>query len=330
MKEVLTQAEIDLLLSAMSSGKVKAEDFKKEESEVKVKTYDFRRPNKFSKGQLRTLFMLHDNYARLLSNFLSAYLRTNVQIRMASVDQLTYEDFMVSIPSPTLMTVFSMPPLKGMAVLETNPEFIFPIIDLLFGGPGEMPEQIRELTDIEMGVLRKLNAKLLENLAYAWADIVEIETKIESLETNPQFNQIISPSETVAVVTMSTAIGNHKGLINLCLPYLTLETVISKLSAHFWLASLDSEQEGEQRSRIRRKIADAFVELTGVCGHAYITVRDFLQLQEGDVIPLDRAVGQDLDLYVEDKLKYKVQPGVMGRKLAVQITGFSNKEEEQE
>ncbi|MBO8168004.1 MAG: flagellar motor switch protein FliM [Thermoanaerobacteraceae bacterium] len=322
MEEVLSQAEIDMLLNAMSSGEMDAEEIRKEFSQEKVRTYDFRRPNKFSKDQLRTLHMIHDHFARLLSNFLSAYLRTSIQIKIASVDQLTYEDFILSVPTPTLMTIFSMEPLNGTAILETNPAFFFPTIDLLFGGRGTMIDEKdeRELTDIERTVLRKLNAKILDNLAIAWSDIFEFTPKIESLETNPQFNQIISPSETVALVTLTSNIGSAEGYMNICLPYITLEAVISKLSAQYWFSNTASKQQENYVKLARKNLSNVPVEVTAVCGETYITVRDFLQLQKGDSLILDQPVNEDLDILIEGRKKMKAQPGLKGNNLAVQIT----------
>ncbi len=321
MKEVLTQSEIDMLLNALSSGEITAEEVKAESSSEVVKNYDFRRPNKFSKDQLRTLYMIHDNFGRLVSNFLSGYLRSNVTVKIETVDQLTYEDFLVSIPSPTLMAVLKLNPLKGTAVFESNPTFTFPIIDLLFGGQGDMPSTIRELTDIELSVLKKLNEKILSFLSYAWADIFELEPSIESLETNPQFNQAISPNETVAIITLSTVVNNSKGLINLCLPFITLEPVISKITAHYWFASQDSSDAEDARKIILKNILNVPLDISAVVGSTDLTVREFLNLDEGDVIPLDIKVGDDMQLLINDHLKFKVQPGLVNKNIGVKITG---------
>ncbi|MHB1125922.1 MAG: flagellar motor switch protein FliM [Bacillota bacterium] len=323
-KEILSQSEIDMLLNALATGELRADEVGKERTRLGAKNYDFRRPNKFSKDQLRTLFLIHDNFARIVSNYLSAYLRSSIQMRIASVDQLTYEDFVNSIPSPTLMTFFSAQPLKGTAVMETNLGFIYPIIDLLFGGPGEVPVKLRELTEIELNVLRKLNGKILDNLANAWAELFEFTPSIEALETNPRFNQIISPNETVAIISFSTVAGKHEGMLNLCLPYITLEAVISKLTARYWLANQEKEQGEVLQKGIQHLLNHVPVDMTVTCGQAHVTIREFLQLNIGDVIRLDSIVGRDMGLYVEDKLKFKVQPGVTGRKFAVQVTALAN------
>ncbi|MDN5346776.1 MAG: flagellar motor switch protein FliM [Clostridia bacterium] len=321
MAEVLSQAEIDSLLQALTTGVVKAEELQKEAAQPKAKRYDFRRPNKFSKEHLRTLYMIHENYGRLVANFLSAYLRANVQIKINSVEQMTYEDFIVSLPTPTLMTVFSMEPLKGSAVLETNLAFVFPIIDLLFGGSGEMPAKVRELTEIELHVLRRLSSRILEQLIYVWSDVYPVKPKVESVETNPQFAQVISPNETAAIITLASNINGHEGLMNLCLPFMLLEPVISRLSASQWFAAL---REGEARPDYRDKVAAILnnipVKLIAYCGRTRLTVREFIHLQEGDVIALDNSIGDDLELHVDGYLKFKVQPGLVGKKIAVQVT----------
>lgn len=317
MDEVLSQAEIDALLKALASGEL---DEKEQTSEPQgVKVYDFRRPNKFSKDQLRTLQMIHGNFARMASNFLSGYLRTNIQMKVTSVSQLTYEDFLVSVPTPTLMTVLKLQPLVGLAVLETNPAFIFPIIDLLFGGTGDMPQRLRELTDIELGVLKKLNTRLLDNLAYAWSDIAQLQPQIESMETNPRFIQLVSPNETVAVITLSTQIGKVEGMANLCWPYLTLEPIINKLSAHYWLASQGRENTLQSRGWIERELMQVPVELVALGGSADVSVRDFLGLQVGDIIALDNMISENLILCIDKQPKFKVQPGRVKNRLAVEI-----------
>lgn len=325
MDDILSQSEIDLLLSALTSGELTPEDLKGDQDPEKIKSYDFRRPNKFSKDQLRTLYLIYDNFGRLVSNFLSAYLRTNIQLKIASVDQLTYEDFVLSVPTPTLLTVFNLEPLPGSAIFETNSGFFFPIIDLLFGGPGLMPRKLRELTDIEIGVLKNLYRRLLENINYVWADIFEVTPNIQSVETNPQLNQIISPNETVVVVTLSTTVNKNQGLVNFCLPFMLLEPVLPKLTARHWFASLEGVEAEVYRKKISNYLERSEINLTAVCGQSNLTVRDFLQLQVGDVITLDNVVGQDMELFVEERLKFRIQPGTVGSKLAVQVTAFATK-----
>lgn len=323
MKEILTQGEIDALLSALASGRMKAEDLRESEPQAPYKPYDFRRPNKFSKEQLRTLQTLHEGYARILSNFLSGYLSANIVVRVASVDQFTFDDFVRSIPIPTVLTIFTLKPLKGMAVMETNPQFLFPIIDLLFGGPGELPQRVRDLTDIELAVTRKLNARLLDHFRLAWEDIYKVEPQIESIETNPRLHQIISPNEIVAVITLTTVVGDTaRGLINICLPHIVLDPMLAHLSSFYRFVHSALHADGTEGRRLTYWVERAPVDLSVVVGETEITVQDLLQLQVGDVVPLSRRVNQDMDLYVSEQLKFKAQAGVLGRYLAVQVTSL--------
>ena len=323
-KDVLSQAEIDSLITALSSGELEEEKIAETGD---YQGYDFRRPSKFSKEQMRTLQMLHENYARILGNFLSAYLRVPVQIQLVSVSQVTYEEFIFSLPVPTLITVFNMSAGLGSAMLETGPSFVFPLIDLVFGGEGSYPRHTRELTDIEISVMRNLNNKLLSNLRYIWEDIVDLTPAIESMDTNPQFNQMFASTETVALVTFNAQIKDNQGFINLCFPYITLEKIMPKLTAQFWFKQPQREISRFNEAMILQELGKVPVELRAVLGKAKITLYDFLQFQAGDVIELSRVEGEDLDVYIGGELLFKGQPGVLGRNLALQVTGWVGEEE---
>ena len=323
MDDVLSQTEIDSLLKSLSEGEVDTEQYKKTQEERLdgIVKYDFRRPNKYSKDQLRTLYMIHDNFSRMLSNFLSAYLRSNIQIKITSVDQTTYEDFMVSIPTPTLLTMFKIQPSNESVIMVMNSSFLFPIIDLLFGGMGDTPSSERELTDIELNVMGKLNERILQYLSSAWEDIYDLSPEIDTQETNPQFGQSYSPSETVAIVTLTTVVNEKESLINLCLPFISLEPIISKLSAQYWFAGAGDKVREDLQPKIVRKLERCPVDLTATLGNTTLSVREFLQLQSGDIIPLDKKVNTNLDLWVGNRRKFKVQPGVMGNKLGLYVKG---------
>lgn len=314
VKDVLSQSEIDSLINAISSGDIASQEQDGTDTEIAAKRYDFRRPNKFSKEQIRTLQVVHENLSRVLSNFLTAYLRTHVQIKLVSISQVTFEEFIFSLPTPTVMTIFNAAEPMGSAMLETNPQFVFPIIELLFGGEGETPKKIRELTEIELTVMRRIVGKILENLRYAWEDVYELTPRIETMDTNPQFNQMIASNETVALITMSTEIRESQGFINICFPYITLEPVISNLTAQHWFSA--SQRAGEKNTRaLEAGLETVDVELSALLGDTTISVEDFLQFEVGDVILLEQKVNSPLTLLVEDKPMFKVQPGVsQGRK----------------
>lgn len=326
-KDILSQSEIDSLISALSSGSLTEEE--KGTDSADYRRYDFRRPSKFSKEQMRTLQVLHDNYARILGNFLSAYLRIPVQIQLISVSQVTYEEFVFSLPIPTLVTIFNMSPELGNALLETNPSFVFPLIDIVFGGEGRLPRQIRELTDIEIGVMRQINGKLLSNLRYVWEDIASLSPRVENMDTNPQFNQMFASTETVALLSFSVQIKDNQGMINLCFPYITLEKIMHKLTAQFWFKQHYQESSEFHERLLLKQLENVEVNLSVLLGRANITLAEFLQFREGDIIQLSRKEGEDLDLYVENELLFKGQPGVLGQNLAMQVTGWALDEEEE-
>lgn len=319
--DVLSQSEIDQLLSALSTGVVSAEEMKVEEGQKKVKVYDFKRPDKFSKDQIRTLYMLHENFARLLNTYLSTHLRTLVNVNVASVDQLTYEEFVRSLSNPSVIGVLTMEPLKGNLIFEINPNIAFAIIDRLFGGTGETIGKIRALTDIEEAVIRKVLNKALENFKEAWQNVVKITPRLETIETNPQFTQIVPPSDMVVIITLQVKIGNVEGLMNLCIPYLVLEPVMSKLTTTYWVASAVAKQDHpEQIEVLQRKIRNTLVPVIVELGGIDVTVHEFLELTIGDVLQFDTRVGDELNVIIGKQPKFWCRPGTSGKKVAVQIT----------
>lgn len=317
MTEVLSQAEIDVLLASLASGKVSTEQAEKD-TKQKVKPYDFRQPNKFSKEHMLTFRVLHESYSRLLSSFLSGFLNADINIELASVSQVTYEEFARSVVTPTLLTIFTFGDHKGNAILETNAQFITPLIDLQMGGEGELLDEIRELTDIEVVIARKIIEKMLNQLNIVWKDIFTGEHSIITMETNPHMHQLLSPTDVVLVLTFSTNVENNTGFLNLCLSYNFLEPVLHKFTKN-QLSQTFAEVKPEDINAIKHWLVRSSVNISVVIGESRITVKDFLELKPGDVLTLDKKYGQDFELYIEDKLKFKVQPGKIGRRLAVQV-----------
>ena len=248
-EDVLSQNEIDKLLSALSTGEVSAEEVQAEEEERKVKTYDFKRPDKFSKDQIRTLNMLYENFARLLNTHLSTHLRTMVNVEVVSVEQLTYQEFLQSLSNPSVIGVMALPPLKGNIIMEVNTGIAFAYIDRVFGGLGENTLKPRILTEIEEAVMRKFIAKASEFLKESWSNVIEINPMLEAIEANPGFVQIVPPSDMVIIVTVQVKIGEVEGFMTLCIPYLVLEPVMSKLSTSFWVAASVAKDNNPDKIR---------------------------------------------------------------------------------
>jgi flagellar motor switch protein FliM len=319
--DVLSQTEIDELLSALSTGVVTAEEIKTEQKQRKIKTYDFKRPDKFSKDQIRTIYMLHENFARLINTYLSAHLRTLIHIDVASVDQLTYEEFIRSMPNPSVISIFQMRPLKGNAILEMNPNIVLAIIDRLFGGPGLPPAKPRSLTDIEEAIIRRVINKCMESMQEAWKQVVTIEPRMEALETNPQFTQIVPPNDMVVLITLQAKIGQAEGLMNICIPYLVLEPIMSKLTTSFWVSASAAKQASpESISVLQRKLEKTMIPAIVELGRATVTVHELLDLGVGDVLQLETKAENELSVIIGNREKFKCKPGLVGHKNAVQIT----------
>ncbi len=321
MTEVLSQDEIDQLLTAISSGEVDTAEVHQATDQRKIKIYDFKRPDKFSKDQIRTVSIMHETFARLTTTSLSAQLRSLVHVHVASVDQLTYEEFIRSIPNPTTLAVINMDPLKGSAILEIDPSVTFSIIDRLFGGKGEGSKFTRDLTDIEQSVMEGIIVRILGNLREAWSTVIDLRPRLGQIETNPQFAQIVPPTEMVVLVTLETKVGEVEGMMNFCIPYLTIEPIISKLSAQYWYSSVRRGTTTENLNILRERLENVEVTLVAEIGHMNLTVREVLALRVGDIIRLDGVrVTDPLVLKIGERKKFLCRPGVVGNKLAVQVT----------
>ncbi|KFL44344.1 flagellar motor switch protein FliM [Lysinibacillus sp. BF-4] len=317
--DVLSQSEIDALLSAISTGEMTADDIKKEDEEKRVKVYDFKRALRFSKDQIRSLTRVHENFARLITTFFSAQLRTYVQITVASVDQIPFEEFVRSIPNMTLINVFEVPPLDGNILMEINPNIAYSMLDRMMGGMGESHSNVDNLTEIETKIMTNLFERSFDNLREAWESIAEIDPMLVELEVNPQFLQMISPNETVVVISLNTVIGETSGMINICIPHVVLEPIVPNLSARYWMQANTKEMSPEQIKALETNVKRSELPVSVELGTADITIQDFLMMQYGDVLQLDKQIDSPLVLKVGNLPKFTVQPGKVNKKLAVQI-----------
>ncbi|TVR57117.1 MAG: flagellar motor switch protein FliM [Spirochaetaceae bacterium] len=321
MTEVLSQDEIDQLLNAISSGDVDTEEIHQPTDQRKIKIYDFKRPDKFSKEQIRTVSIMHETFARLTTTSLSAQLRSLVQVHVASVDQLTYEEFIRSIPNPTTLAVINMDPLKGSAILEIDPAITFSIIDRLFGGQGEGAKVMRDLSDIEQSVMEGIIVRILGNMREAWAQVIDLRPRLGQIETNPQFAQIVPPTEMVVLVTLETKVTDVEGMMNFCIPYLTIEPIISKLSAQYWYSPVRRGATTENLNILRDRLSTIEVAIVAEIGSMDLTVRDVLALRVGDVIRLPNVrISDPMCLKIGNRPKFLSKPGQIGNRVAVQIT----------
>ncbi|GGG12343.1 flagellar motor switch protein FliM [Paenibacillus abyssi] len=319
MVDVLSQNEIDALLAALSSGEMDAEELKKEETQKKVRAYDFKRAVRFSKDHIRSLTRIHENFARFLTTYFSAQLRTFVQINVVQVEQLPYDEFIRSIPKMTILNIFEAEPLEGRMVLEVHPNVAYAMLDRLLGGQGSAPSKINALTEIETIVMERIFSRAFDSLQEAWKTVIDLSPRLEALETNPQFMQIVSPNETIALISLSTKIGETTGMINLCIPHVVIEPIMSRLSVHHWFVSQKKSRAPEEVEVLEQRVSKAKLAIVAELGSSTISVREFLGLALGDVIALNKNVGEGLHIKVGEKLKFIGSPGSVKDRLAVQI-----------
>ncbi|KPG68856.1 flagellar motor switch protein FliM [Enterococcus sp. RIT-PI-f] len=335
MDQVLTQQEIDLLLNAMSTGEIDQEIIEIEDRQPKVKAYDFRRPTKLSKEYVNTLHMIFEDFSKLSSSMLSTQLRTNVSLQLAAIEQVSYDEFIHSIPKFTLLGLFHSQPLSGLQLIELNPQLCMLLVELLCGGldvyqnkPIEMDlGDKKSFTDIETAILEEVVAQFVQVYQNVWHDIVALDSVLDGLDTNPQLLQNMSPNEPVVLVTFTMKIFDVKHFINLCVPYVFFEGIIDKLSFRNWF---DSNQPVSQEDslELQRSLNGVGLNVEVLLGHAQMRLSEFIHLEVGDVIQLNKKISEPLDTYIDGKPFFRAKPGQQNERLAIEL--LDKLEEEQE
>ena len=326
MGDVLSQNDIDNLLQALSSGELDAEEIK-DSDEKQIKNYDFARPAKFSKEHLRTLEIIFEHYGRLLSTNLPVYLRKAIQVEVMNSEAVSYSEFSNALSNPVLLGIINFAPLKGNIILEIASNLGYAMVDRMLGGEGEPLEKTREFSEIELLIIERILTVCVNLLHEPWENVVDIHPRLERIETNSQFAQIISPSEMIAIVTINIKIGDVEGLMNVCLPYLTLEDIMDKLNTKYWYSTMQDKDEQQYVDAIETLISKAPIPMKAVLGNSTISVSDFSSLQVGDIIRLDTKVNQELDVFVGNIKKFTALPGSSGDKYAVRITSVIREEQ---
>lgn len=326
MGDVLSQGEIDSLLQQLSSGEIDAEEIK-ENREKQVKNYDFARPSKFSKENLRTLEIIFEHYGRLLSTNLPVYLRKNIQVEVMNSEAVTYSEFSNALSNPVLLGVVDFSPLQGEILLELASSLGYAVVDRMLGGSGIPLEKSRDFSEIELLIVERIMNVCVNLLREPWENVTEIRPRLQRIETNSQFAQIISPGEMIAIVTINLKVGEVEGLMNICLPFITLEPVMDKLNTKFWYSNMQVRDEATYQDVIEDLIEHAPISVKAVLGKSRIAVADFVNLVPGDIIRMDREIDQELDVYIGNMRKFTALPGAYGQNYAVRVTSVIREEE---
>ncbi|NJD68883.1 MAG: flagellar motor switch protein FliM [Candidatus Methylomirabilota bacterium] len=318
MSEILTQEEIDSLLSAAAKGTVPTVAAATQVKRPFIR-YDFRRPNRISKEQLQALQMLHGRFAKQMGGSLSPLLRTFVEIRPTLVEQIAYAEYIASVSYPACLGIFGMRPLKGGAIAELPPRLIFYIIDRILGGAGRIPDVARELTEIERALVSKLFRHTLEDLRSAWSRVDLFQFELLNLEVNPGFLQLAAPTDMVILIGFDVRIGEVEGVMNLCFPLSMLEPVLPSLSLRRWIAGHREEMDEGASGEIARAMPVVGLSVRALLGSIPLTVHELSRLNVGDIVRLDMGASSLGVLEVEGVPKYVVKVGTSRRKRAVQL-----------
>jgi len=327
MPDVLDQNEIDALLSAVEEGELPDPVKDEEEASAGIAIYDFKRPERVSKDQLRTLGAMHEGFARNLAAALSGFMRTIVEVRLASVEQITYSEFILSLPNPTHFAILNAEPLEGRLMLEINPSIVFPIIDRLLGGGKEqvtIPE--RPLTDIEQRLAKRLLDLTLTELHETWIPIEDINFNVAQVESNPQLVQIVAPNESVVLIGLELSLGDMSGMMNLCVPFRAIESVINRFSLHMQFSFKGRSSTGFDQEKLRRRLSPAVVQVIAYLAQTSLRMNEVLALQPGDIIQTEKRAKSDILITIEGRPKFRASPGRHKRSKAFIVTNKARRD----
>lgn len=312
---VLSQEEIDNVFKKLR------ENAAEDDPAKKALVYDFRRPDRIAKDQLRAIHLLHENFARGLASSLSAYLRAYVAVNLVSVEQLSFMEFTQCLPSPTCMISLGMRPFDGNAVMEINPTLVFPILEMLLGGSGKVATKLnREITEIEQSIMEGLLRIVLHDLRTAWHAVTTIDFAIESFETEPQLLQILAPNEAVVAISMEVRIGDTAGMMNIGIPSIIVKMLRQKFDQQWSVRKTKATEE--EHARVMRLIRPAIIHLDARLQGPTLSVGTLLDLEEGDILEFDYPIGRPVDVTVNGKLKYRGEVVTAGRKRAFEVQEF--------
>jgi len=345
LSDILSQAEIEALLSSLTGmsdmgggtsdasasmsmgGTVPAR--REAKSMTAYELYDFRRPDKFAKDQLRTLQMIHETFARLFAGSLSAYLRVPVHVDLVSVEQIPYDEYMRSLTN-SIINVFSMLPLTGQAIMEVEFSILFSMLDRLLGGPGSVETKKNfSLTDIERVLIEGIIERGLKDFHSAWEGIAQFTPKREIMETQGQFVQIVPPNDVVVSILFEIKVGELRGAMSVCIPYLLLKPITSKLSAQRWFSSSVKKNTGKYAAVLARRLEKTYLALNVRLGRADLSVEEIINLKIGDVVTLERTQQEEIEVLIGSSVKFFGRPGIRGKKLAIHINRINPDNEPQ-
>jgi flagellar motor switch protein FliM len=323
--DVLSQAEVESLLSAMDgrdSEVIADAATSRLKQREKITPYDFKRPERVGKEQMRALQTMHEGFGRNFGAALSALLRTIVELKLTSVDQLTYSEFVFSLENPTCFNLINASPLEGQLILDINLSLLFPIIDrLLGGGSDSTPPARRPLTEIELRLVSRITDLFCKEMKQAWENVLDLNLSIDHVESNPQLVQIVPPNEVVVLISFELTIGDARGMMNLCIPFNSIERISAQLSSNSWVSYGKKSATPENMRRISSQLSGAVVEMVVDLAETNISTSDLISLRVGDIIATEKDIDRPLVVSVEGRPKFHARPGAFKGRKAIQVIG---------
>jgi flagellar motor switch protein FliM len=324
-EDVLSQAEVESLLSAMDGRDpevIADASISRFRHRGKISPYDFKRPERVGKEQMRSLQTMHEGFGRNFGAALSALLRTIVEVKLTSVDQLTYSEFVFSLENPTCFNLINAAPLEGQLILDINLSLLFPIVDRLLGGGNDpTPPTRRPLTEIELRLVSRITDLFCKELKHAWENVLVLNLSIDRVESNPQLVQIVPPNEVVVLISFELTLGDARGMVNLCIPFNSIERIATQLSSNSWVSYGKKSTTAESVRRISGQLGNAVVEVVVELAETNISTADLIGLRVGDIIATEKDVSRPLVVAVEGLPKFHAQPGAFKGRKAIQLIG---------
>ncbi|VAX40330.1 Flagellar motor switch protein FliM [hydrothermal vent metagenome] len=327
MSDVLSQSEVESLLDALdppssSGGAGGPVSHIQNDLNRQISVYDFKRPERVSKEQMRAFQALHEGFSREFGATLSGLLRSIIEVKLISVDQLTYSEFVFSLENPTCFNLLESKGLNGNIILDLNPSIIFPIVDRLMGGGTEsiINYPSRALTEIELIVVGRVTDIALRSLEGAWSNLCDLGLSIVQVESNPQLVQIVPPNEVVVLISFEITMGEMRGIMNLCIPYNSIEPLSGKLSSDTWSAYQKRVADPRQKLNLETGVSQASVNMNIQLAETTITAGEVTNLQVGDVIVTEKDHREGVKILVEGRPLFNGQPGLFKGRKAIEIT----------
>ncbi len=309
--ELLTREEMSALIEPPSTD---AGDKRQ-----RVVPYDFRRPDRLSKEQVRSLYLLHDLFSHTLSSSLPIFLRSISEVTLISVEQQAYAEYIYGLLDPTVIFTLSMHPLQGVCVLEMNPTVAFPVIDRMLGGPGLQLRESRAVTEIEQKIVEGFLKLVTDDLREAWKPFVDLDLQVVGRETRPQLLQVVPPNEVVLTIVFHVQVAESRGMMSLCIPCVTLEPIIQKFNQSSYARSRDVSPD--QTSALLKGLSTVSFPVSAELTGTTASMDDLLSLAPGDVLRLDHPAGQPVTLKIGGVEKFGGDLVRQNGHVAVRLTG---------